>query len=346
MMSTEDRIICDQVVFTSIRTPTGQGYRIVAASPGVRANEKAEITTRAPSHGSLCERGPDSVGLLSYRLADGRRCIGYVCHAGTEPTGRGGQRVYTHMVLLDPAAFRSFHSDPVMVHASIGEWVNQLGPMLKPPPHVEPLALAIKAPVPTASPTAADWIGPVAASLIAGRHMVLTGEQEPLALLELTLLSLPRHLRETIDATVEVRFSPARGAQLVMFRTLEPQLRRQLAGQVIQLCAVNTPAPAVPADLEAWFRLLARWRQENRFAEMVELTSHTCADAPVDSLARIAALCEDMDSVGRADIHRVETISGRYVARGGQTPAEQALLRQLQDKVRMRRSQLQEPANA
>ena len=46
---------CDQAIFTSIRTPMGEGYRIIAASRGVRPEEKQLITRRSPSHGALCE---------------------------------------------------------------------------------------------------------------------------------------------------------------------------------------------------------------------------------------------------------------------------------------------------
>ena len=47
-------LACDQAIFTSIRTPMGEGYRIIAASRGLRPHEKQAITRSSPSHDSLC----------------------------------------------------------------------------------------------------------------------------------------------------------------------------------------------------------------------------------------------------------------------------------------------------
>ncbi len=84
----------DQAVFTSVRSPTGEGYRLVAASAGVRAEEKVEITRRSPSHDNLCGSGAGAVGLSSYLLSSGRHCVGYVCHAGCEHTAGGHGQYY------------------------------------------------------------------------------------------------------------------------------------------------------------------------------------------------------------------------------------------------------------
>ena len=47
-------LTCDQAIFTSIRGPMGEGYRIVAASRGLRPEEKQAITRLSPSHEALC----------------------------------------------------------------------------------------------------------------------------------------------------------------------------------------------------------------------------------------------------------------------------------------------------
>ena len=99
--SGETTVHADQVIFTSIRSPTGEGYRIGAASPGVRSDEKRMIMQRSPSHASLCDESPTAVACSFYRLSTGRHCVASSRYAGVEHTGRGGQRVYTHLVLLD-----------------------------------------------------------------------------------------------------------------------------------------------------------------------------------------------------------------------------------------------------
>jgi len=344
-MSAGNTIACDQAVFTSIRTPTGQGYRIVAVSPGVRADEKAEITARSPSHGSLGGGRPDAVGLLTYELGSGRRCVGYVCHAGTEHTGRGGQRVYTHMALLDRAAYQSLDCDATRVHSAIGDCVRASGPMLKAPPYVDRLTLTPPAPAVPPAPQAFNWIGVTAADLIAGRRLVLMGEGNPIAFLQLVLLSMPRSLRERVNASVEIRFSPSRGMNLVMLSHPDPQLTRQLTGQDIGLRVVREPPPAIPAHLEGWFAFVDRWYREGRFAEVVQLTSELCADATPDSLARIAAIWQDMETVDVGDLGVVESVSQRHSG-SGRTSAEEALLQRLRTKIQQRREQLAEPVNS
>ncbi len=344
-MSTGSQVVCDQAVFTSIRTPTGQGYRIVTASPGVRAEEKAEITTRAPSHGSLYESESDSVGLLSCRLTSGRFCVGYVCHAGVEHTGRGGQRVYTHMALLDKANYRSFDSNPVMLHSAIGRLIRENGPLLKPPPHLEPLAL-LPGTCDLASPESAHWIWPSAAMLLEGHRLVLTGEKKPLSLLNCTMLSLPRRLREGFNASVNLRFSPSRGMHLVLIQGSDPQLPRQLAGQQIQARPCDSTPPTPPDRFQSWFRLLERWWREGRLEDISRLTSQTCAESTVDALAHVAAICEDADLLNNAGMEMLDEITGRHAPGSGQGPAEQTLIEQLHSRAEQVRSSLPQTTEA
>lgn len=195
----------DQAVFTSIRGPMGEGYRLVAMSPGITAEERAEITRRSPSHESLCSQEPSAWGLSSYPLAGGRQCIGCSRHAGREHTGRG-QRVHTHLVLLNDEAFACFGYDPVAVQGAL---LQRIGPTpdLKPPTCMEPLGLS--APVSggtTAAPAArlfeqaarlAEQVG--AASLAAagqvpwpGGQTIAAGLPEAQAALSVALRMLPK----------------------------------------------------------------------------------------------------------------------------------------------------------
>lgn len=344
-MSAASEVVCDQAIFTSIRTPTGQGYRIVAASRGVRADEKADITARSPSHGSLYESGPEPVGLLSCRLSSGRFCVGYVCHAGVEHTGRGGQRVYTQMALLDEAAYRSFDSNPVAVHAVIGKAIGKAGPLLKPPPHLEPLVL----PPGTrdlASPEAPDWIWPSAATLLEGHRLVLTGESKPLAMLNWIMLSLPRGLRESVNVSTNLRFSPSRGMHLVLIGSNDLQLLRQLPGQQMQAWVCDSTPPELAVQFQAWFGLLRRWYREGRFEDIARLTCKICADSPVEALEQVATICEDADRLKDAGPEALDEIVRRYASANGQSPAEQTLVRQLQSRADQMRAHLPQTVEA
>ena len=82
-------LTCDQAIFTSIRTPMGEGYRIIAASRGLRPEEKQAITRSSPSHDSLCwpadkgtEETENRYGAAFYPLPTGRFCVALSCYGG------------------------------------------------------------------------------------------------------------------------------------------------------------------------------------------------------------------------------------------------------------------------
>ena len=236
-------VLGDQVVFTSIQSPTGQGYRIIANSAGVRTDEKAEITRRSPSHNSLSESVIEPLGLLSYRLNSGRHCISYCCHAGFEPSARGGQRVYTYIVLLDREGFRRFDADPIRIHSLLADKVKNSGLILQNQQGLDPLAL----PVPESSgdekmeislpalPAEDDCIEAIGLALRTEHRLILVGTDNPWLFLEGTLLSLPLSVREQVDVSVGLKFSPSRQMQLVLVPDEQDAPARLLAGQDVEL---------------------------------------------------------------------------------------------------------------
>jgi len=261
-------VLCDQAVFTSIRSAMGEGYRLIATSPGVRPDEKVEITQRSPSHDSLCDPGPHSVGLLSYSLSSGRYCVAYCCNAGREHTARGGQRVYAHMVLLSPADFAAFAHNPVRVHALLAEFVTRNGPMLKPAPRTERVALPIPQPIwgkgcagyrPPASPEEAAWIWTLADALQSSQRLILAGTQEPLRLLEWAVLCLKPRARRRVDASAGLKYAPGRKMQLVLLAKDDPQIQRLIAGQDILFRQTHQPAPPPAPAFQPWANLLHAW---------------------------------------------------------------------------------------
>ncbi|HSW46600.1 MAG TPA: hypothetical protein VLM89_13630, partial [Phycisphaerae bacterium] len=135
-------------MFTSIRSPMGQGYRLIAASGRVKPEEKVDILRCSPSHASLCDESPDALGLLCYPLKTGRYCIGCCLHAGVEHTARGGLRVYTHMVIVEPQVLADLDGDVVRIHAALRGHLCREGPMLGVPPCPTRLKLSIPKPAP------------------------------------------------------------------------------------------------------------------------------------------------------------------------------------------------------
>lgn len=257
-------VTCDQAIFTSVRSIMGEGYRIIAASAGVQADEKIEITRRSPSHGGLVSDDPGAVGLEAYALPSGRHCVAYCCHAGCEHTARGGQRVYTHAVVLEQEAWRAMQANPLTIHAALAQYVQSKGPMLKPAARLEKIPLSVIVPAPCEPAAAGDDSGSVcthdnghvatadipltraaecaraaAEELLSGRQLILLDAPNPLGLLEKVLLSIPLDMRDTLDVSAGIKYSPARKIRLVLTTESHLELQRKVTGQNIQLRPAN-----------------------------------------------------------------------------------------------------------
>ncbi len=335
-------LLCDQVVFTSVRSGIAEGYRIIAASPGVQPAEKVEITRRSPSHGGLTDDDPGAVGLESYTLPTKRHCVAYCCYAGSEHTARGGQRVYTHAIILDRQAWRQFQANPVAVHALLARQVESTGPVLKPAGRLEKISLAPQARATniaasisgTASADIMDLALTAAGDLLGGRTSVLCGAANPYRLMEKVLLSLPLEVRETLNSSIDIRFSPARKMRLVLTAEPKPELQRRIAGLNIRLRnagsnAASSPAVEPPTAFAAWEQLLRRWWREGRREDIHRLTGELCRGISSDALNRIATICEDTDAIATLSPEETASMAARYASRKPATRAEQVLTKEL-----------------
>ena len=299
----------DRAIFTSIRTPTGEGYRIVAASAGVRADEKKEVTQRSPSHGSLCNPAPTAVALSCYPLRSGRYCVADSRHAGVEHTARGGQRVYTHIALLDDDAFRRFDCNPLRVRAALAETLPD-EPLLKPPPRLDGLSLATGssdagADVPAepilSTPAAADLVAYLVSSVLEGRPLIAVGGRRPFELLEWTVIGLPLYARRNLAASIGLNFSRPRRMQLTWIDRDQGQTRPAARGTDIEWLDVESGPPPGDSRLGPWPKLIRRWLSERRLRDIHRLASQLSADDSASSLERIASVCNDLDRVEDAD---------------------------------------------
>ena len=144
---------CDQAIFTSVRTPMGEGYRIIAASRGLRADDKQAITRHCPSHEGLCHEAPRPgdpapapEAAAFYGLPSGHLCAALSCFAGAEHTGRGGQRVYTQCAVFDEEDFeRCGYNAFSVIRAMVAAGLTS--PKLKPANPLPDLQLFVHASV-------------------------------------------------------------------------------------------------------------------------------------------------------------------------------------------------------
>jgi len=298
-------VLCDQAVFTSARSPLGEGYRIVAASPGIAPDERTEITKRSPSHGSLCGNSSTAVGFSYHQLTSGRYCLAHSRYAGTEHTARGGQRVHTHIVVLDCESFRRFQYNCICVHRALADIICR-SPTGKLPARLAPVTLPVTSPQATsASPRGSspgslsdlDLVCHILSVVLAEGQLIVVGADNPFQVLEWTLLALPLSLRRKLSVSVGLRYSAARPARLVFTDKRGRTAQRMIAGRDIRWLEVGSLPPQQPCPCEGWLELIRERWNKGRFSEIAQLTSKLSDEIQPGDLDRIALTCREKDTV-------------------------------------------------
>jgi len=297
-VSPRETVACDQAVFTSVRSLMGEGYRLIGASAGVMPQEKADLVRFSPSHGALCGSSEgQAVGLLSYTLVTGRRCVAYCIHAGREQSGRGGDRVYTHMVLMDRAGFALFDSDVTGVHRALAEVVARTGPILSGETSLDLLPVGVprlpitdegKCTLSCLPGTAAEWLWPVAGAVLAGRRVMLIGMDDPFGFLKWLLWILPRSARERLDVSVNVSFSPARHLKLVFLPAVTVSVAKLATGQSFSLWRVGDAVPTIEPVFAPWLGLLRELWSRDRLVDLIGLVAQVPGRVCAESLNHVA----------------------------------------------------------
>jgi len=286
----------DRAIFTSLPSATGEGYRFVAWSNGLRLEERQELTRRAPSHGALGGDGAGTRGLLHLKLqSSGRSGWGFVRVAGTEHTRRGGGRVWTDFLLGDTmVAARDAHH-PHALRAALQE---------EPPPK-PPIGSAALSKVnvlrrvpPEACEREARHIAraaAVAALLLDGRACVVAAGAEPVAVFEDAMHMLPRAFRAGLTASAGLRFSLARGVKTTVTDRVDQDTLRATRGQGVECIDLEARSPAPSEPVAPWLALMQRWWGAGRSADAARLADRVVAGWNLTDLPRLAAVAESVD---------------------------------------------------
>jgi hypothetical protein len=240
----ENEISVDQAIFTSLPSMMGEGYRLVAASHGLKPDEKAEIIRHSPSHNSLCSESPNSKAYAVYRLTSGRFVFACSCLAGHEHTARG-ERIYTHLVVLKSDDYQFFAFNPLPILQAIDQ-----NPNLKPESRLELFALVL--------PTSAESVNTsdntsepdeitinhlclIVSSLSKNQRLIVTNIHDDFSFLNCLLNALAPSLREKLTFSFGLNYSPSRNFQLIFLNRDDPQTRRLIRGQNIEWLNLSDP---------------------------------------------------------------------------------------------------------
>lgn len=341
-------VTVDQAVFTSVRSPMGEGYRIIAASPGVRIDEKSEMTRRAPSHGSLCSEAEDAAGLLAYPLASGRFAVAFCCHAGKEHTNRGGHRVYSHFALLSAEDYACFGFEATRVVLALRDAVGEQL-VLKQLPTLSQLTLSVCRAKPIRpEATMLDATAPIASAVFSNKVTMAVGDGDTLASLEVLLAWLPAATRRKLAVSAGVKFSPSRQLLVSFLLRDNGEGQRALRGQPVNCidCAKAATAPRTASPYDTWFEFAKSCMQRNRSQDLAWITAALVDAAPPDRLTRIAAIYADLESVGNADESALNRMSSKWLAFEAKLAPESSLLDDLRQCIADRSAQLKQQAKS
>lgn len=308
-MTPAETIHCDQAIFTSIRGPMGEGYRIIAASRGLRSEEKQAITRLSPSHEALCWHpagGADEVSQYAaafYPLPTGRLCVAYSCYAGAEHTARGGHRVYTHNVVFDEQEFPRCGFNPFhVVRAMTVEGLTI--PKLTPHAMLSEVRLPINTDVaPRTASFAAALDSPhrryILQLLFDERTLIVPVQDGWLESTEVLLMGLPGPMRVKVSFGAGLRFSLGRCHRLHLFCDENGAARSRIAGQPVEYVDGTVTPPDGSAS--QWLAFIDRHWSRADCAVLARRTSRPFTDLTHTALERIGKLYIAIDAVPQTD---------------------------------------------
>ena len=109
----------EQAVFTSAQTSRGDGYQVVAASPGMTEADRRALAAWGPSEGAIADPAPDARSINFHPLPSGNHCISLTMAAGSEYSGRGGMRFFTQCFAVPPGVLARFANNPFALMAAV-----------------------------------------------------------------------------------------------------------------------------------------------------------------------------------------------------------------------------------
>lgn len=334
-------VICDQAIFTCIRSAMGQGYRIVASSPGLQRSETAEIVAHAPSGDGLCDASPKAVGVAFVPLSSGRFAVLHSVYAGKEPTGRGGQRTYTRAFVVAAEGLQRLHNNPFdLLRAA--EAAGATGVDLTPGKNLPQLALANGPPTATLClGTAMDqvgdgWLGHFVELLLNNETLIVSAGGDPLALTEAAVLATPAPFRPSISFSAGIRFSVARISRFNVIGHDGTRAQQAVRGRKLAFADVTTAHTPPRPPGHPWVLAVQRFLTTHRTDRLIALSSERFGDADAGEVERIGNACLDLDNIETADTAEVIDTASAYIEHPVASPLGEDLSREIVCRARSR----------
>jgi hypothetical protein len=304
-------VLVEQAIFTSARTGHGDGYQVVARSPGVTEAEARELSAWGPSHGALLAERDESVNF--HRLAGGRFCVSKTLAAGGEYSQRGGARIYTQCLLVAPEAFARFANNPFSVLRAA--WAKgALAVHNAPPAKLNAFSLVGRSAIVDEGLLGqlADCLGPMrvgrlVAAAIGGGSKLLVGAEKNETLFGGLVNCFPLECRPDLTFTTGLRYSPRRPYRLTTMgddATNVRQAARLESATIVDL----RDSSAEGAPFDGWAAYVAGAIETDQLPRLTSALQQPRPDLTMDQL----------DELGRkllAELDASAAVQGRSVHR-------------------------------
>jgi hypothetical protein len=336
----------EQAIFTSVHSPMERGYRIVAASSGLSADEKIEIVRCAPSHGNLCDPSPTAVGLASFELRSGRRCVFLSRNAGIEHTARGGYRVHTHVLVLDQPAFRRFYCHPLSVQAAA---LRAIGaePQPAPPTRLRPFLLRAEtdenirqASDATPATMDVDRLIHILSAVLGERCILVVGTPTPQRILHWVLEATPLAIRQRLSLSYGLKFSPSRRFQLVFAEASDSETQRIIRDHSTERFDWEAAPTRTSSPFEAWLGFVRERWQSGRRNDIQCLAAQLTQESAPRTLEQIVTLHSDIGRLKQADTMLLDQLTKRYSRSTPVSETHARLLGEFREAAELRREML------
>jgi len=320
-------VTVDHCVFTSVRSPMGEGYRIIAKTPGIQPEEAAELPQRAPSHGGLCDKGDSATGMLAFQLASGRYAIGFSRHAGREHTARGGLRAHTHFVIMDETDYSAFDFDPWAVAAAI-KIADGDKPLLKARPQFPKLELTPKSDV---DDTQAEHDDPralmnIVQMFIGTDTVVVDRMQYSSDLIKLAWRLVPAFARKARSVSDGICFAPARSIQHPFIFGDTASARNLIADRPETWCVLAEATEPDGYQPSPWIAYIEGAIADGNIETAIALCDEMVPDHTLKELDKVAEFFHLPDHVQTADRSELARIELSLHAFTPKTPTERRLI--------------------
>jgi hypothetical protein len=288
----------ERAVFTSVRSALGEGYRLIACSPGLSGEQRQELTRRCPSHGGLCDPSPSGRGWASLPLESGGHAVVVTCCAGAEHTARGGGRIYSQIGVLDDAAFARFGFEPQRVRAALAAWERE-PPLTAPAATLSTLAIpapparrrrAADGPRPSLSPSDLLRLGWILRELLGRRGVIVNGAPAPESRLRFLVAAAPLALRRSLSLSIGLTHAPSRPVRLAFVNGPTAALQRWADGADAVLVDWSAPVQCAPSQFDPWLELVMELWSAGRLADLDRLSLSMRRANTTEQLNRAAAL--------------------------------------------------------